>query len=154
MAQIHTYGTSSNAKLDQAHPEIARVMRRAIKMTPIAIDLTIVWTFRNKAEQNGIDPRFTNARWPSSYHNAELDDGTPCSEAVDFAPLVNGKIPWADTKLFAYVAGIIYAAAVIEDVELVWGCDFDNDGDTTDQSLADVGHFQRKKAAKRPPAET
>ncbi len=147
MAQIHTFGTSSNAKLDSCHEEIGRVMRRAIKMTPIAIDLTIVWGHRNKAEQNGIDPRFTNARWPSSYHNAEP------SEAVDFAPLVNGKIPWADTKLFAYIAGIIYAAAVLEDVELVWGCDFDNDGDTTDQSLADVGHFQRKKAAKRPPAE-
>jgi peptidoglycan L-alanyl-D-glutamate endopeptidase CwlK len=154
MAQIHTYGTSSNAKLDSCHEEIGRVMRRAIKMTPIHIDLTIVHGFRDKALQNGLDPRFTNARWPSSYHNAEDEDGNPMSEAVDFAPLINGKIPWKDTPIFCYVAGIIYAAAELEGVKLTWGNDFDNDGDTTDQSLADVGHFQRTKAAKRPPAES
>ncbi len=153
MAQIHTFGTSSNKKLDSCHEEIGRVMRRAIKMTPLWIDLTIVWGFRNKPEQNGLDPRFTNSRWPSSYHNAEDEDGNPCSEAVDFAPLINGKIPWRDTAIFCYVAGIIYAAAELEGVQLTWGNDFDNDGDTKDQSLADIGHFQRTRAARRPKAE-
>ncbi len=158
MAEIHTYGTSSRAKLATCHDELVLVMGEALKMTPLSIDITIVHGFRDKATQNGIDPRFTNARWPASYHNAEDDDGTPCSDAVDFAPYItlrNGKkgIPWTDVKLFSYVAGIIQAAASKLGIAITWGGDFDRDGSTEDQTLADVGHIQRTNAAKRPPAE-
>ena len=150
MSLNHHYGTASNAKLATCHNEIDRVMRKAIQMTPDWIDLPIVWGYRNKTEQNGLDPRVTNARWPESYHNAEDEAGNPCSDAVDFAPIINGKIPWNDTAIFCYVAGIIYAAAVLENVQLTWGNDFDNDGDTKDQTLADIGHFQRRHASPRP----
>jgi peptidoglycan L-alanyl-D-glutamate endopeptidase CwlK len=158
MADGHDYGTGSRAKLATCHNELALVMFEALKMTPAAIDITIVHGHRDKATQNGIDPRFTNARWPASYHNAEDDDGNPCSEAVDFAPYItlrSGKkgIPWADVKLFCYVAGIVYAAAHKLKIEITWGGDFDRDGSTEDQTLADVGHIQRTNAAPRPPAE-
>lgn len=153
MADHHSYGASSESKLDELHPDLVRVMRRAIKMTPPAVDLTIVWTYRNKQQQNSIPASNTNARWPESYHNAEDEDGNPCSEAVDFAPLINGKIPWKDDARFCHTAGIIHAAAQLEDVEIIWGNDFDQDGSTKDQSLADSGHIQRKNAAPRPPRE-
>ena len=111
-----------------------------------------------QGDQNAIDPRFTNARWPASYHNAEDEDGTPCSEAVDFAPYItlrSGKkgIPWTDIKLFSYVAGIIQAAASKLRIKITWGGDFDRDGSTEDQTLADVGHIQRTNAKPRPAAE-
>lgn len=133
-------------------------MRRALLMTPAAIDLSIIWGYRDKGEQNGLDPRVTNARWPQSYHNAVDHKGDPQSEAVDFAPWVlmpSGKmgIPWRDNNLFCMVAGIVLAAAFIEEVELTWGGDFDRDGHTTDQTLADLGHMQRTGAAARPKAE-
>ena len=158
MAEIHTYGTSSRAKLATCHDELILVMGEALKMTPLSIDITIVHGFRDKATQNGIDPRFTNARWPASYHNAEDDAGEPCSDAVDFAPWItlrNGKkgIPWTDIKLFSFVAGIIQAAASKLRIKITWGGDFDRDGSTEDQTLADVGHIQRTNADKRPPAE-
>ncbi len=158
MAASHDYGTASRAKLDMAHDEIVLVMTEALKMTPPAIDITIVWTYRNKTQQNGIDPRFTTKRWPESYHNAEDDDGEPCSDACDWAPYItlrSGKkgIPWTDVKMFSYVAGIIQAAAHKLGIEITWGGDFDRDGSTEDQTLADVGHIQRTNAAKRPPAE-
>ncbi len=158
MAEIHTYGTSSRAKLATCHDELVLVMGEALKMTPLSIDITIVHGFRDKATQNGIDPRFTNARWPASYHNAEDDDGTPCSEAVDFAPYItlpSGKkgIPWKDEALFCFVAGIVYAAAVKLGIEITWGGDFDRDGSTEDQRLGDYGHIQRRNAKRRPPAE-
>ena len=116
MAAFHNYGTSSNAKLNTCHDEIVLVMTEALKMTPPSIDITIVHGFRDKATQNGIDPRFTTKRWPASYHNAEDADGEPRSDACDFAPYItlrSGKkgIPWTDVKLFSYVAGIIQAAA-------------------------------------------
>ena len=155
MADFHQYGSASQAKLESCHPDLERVFKRALRMTPDAVDITIVWGFRNKAEQNSIDPRFTNARWPMSYHNAVNDFDEPLSDAVDFAPYItlrNGKkgIPWSDNKLFCLVAGIILAAASIEDVGLTWGGDFDRDGSTEDQTLADLGHVQRTNAAKRP----
>ena len=158
MAKHHNFGDASLRKLNTCHIELQRVFHTAIKLTPDAVDMTIVHGYRDKEAQNGIDPRFTNARWPASYHNARNDNFAPCSEAVDFAPwiiLKSGKagIPWADTKAFCLMAGIILAAAKMENVELTWGGDFDSDGSTADQTLADVGHVQRTKAAKRPPAE-
>ena len=82
-------------------------------------------------------------------------DGLPLSDAVDFAPWItlrNGKkgIPWSDNNLFCLVAGIVLAAASIESVSITWGGDFDRDGSTEDQSLADLGHCQRTHAARRP----
>jgi len=155
MADFHQYGAASQAKLESCHPDLERVFKRALRLTPSAIDITIVWGFRNKAEQNSIDARFTNARWPMSYHNATDDQGDPFSDAVDFAPYItlrSGKkgIPWSDNKLFCLLAGIILAAAELEGVELTWGGDFDRDGSTEDQTLADLGHVQRTNAARRP----
>jgi peptidoglycan L-alanyl-D-glutamate endopeptidase CwlK len=158
MADQHHYGTSSNAKLDTCHDELVVVMGEALKMTPPSIDITIVHGFRDKATQNGIDPRFTTKRWPASYHNATDDAGDPLSDAIDFAPYItlrSGKkgIPWTDVKLFSFVAGIIQAAAHELGIEITWGGDFDRDGSTEDQTLADVGHIQRSNAKPRPPAE-
>ena len=158
MADFHQYGTSSSAKLRTCHDEIVLVMGEALKMTPPSVDITIVWGYRNKGQQNAIDPRLTTKRWPASYHNAEDDDGEPCSDACDFAPwitLPTGKkgIPWKDVSLFAFVAGVIQAAASNLGIEITWGNDFDRDGSTEDQSLADVGHIQRTNAKRRPPAE-
>jgi peptidoglycan L-alanyl-D-glutamate endopeptidase CwlK len=140
------------------HDELVVIMSAALALTPPSIDITIVHGFRDKEQQNSIDPRFTNARWPASYHNATDDAGLPLSDAVDFAPWItlrNGKkgIPWTDVKLFSFVAGIIQAAAAELDIPITWGGDFDRDGSTEDQTLADVGHIQRTNAPKRPPAE-
>jgi peptidoglycan L-alanyl-D-glutamate endopeptidase CwlK len=158
MAASHNYGSASNAKLATCHDELVVVMGEALKMTPPSIDITIVHGFRDKQEQNGIDPRFTTKRWPASYHNATDELGVALSDAVDFAPYItlrNGKkgIPWTDVKLFSYVAGIIQAAAHELGIEITWGGDFDRDGSTEDQTLADVGHIQRTNAKPRPPAE-
>ena len=158
MSDQHDYGTASRAKLATCHDDLALVMFEALKMTPPSIDITIVHGFRDKVEQNGIDPRFTTKRWPASYHNATDDAGVACSDACDWAPYItlrSGKkgIPWTDVKLFSYVAGIIQAAAHKLKIEITWGGDFDRDGSTEDQTLADVGHIQRTNAARRPPAE-
>ena len=158
MADFHDYGTGSRAKLATCHDEIQLVMTEALKMTPPSIDITIVWGYRGKDLQNSIDPRLTTKRWPESYHNAEDEDGEPCSDACDFAPYItlpSGKkgIPWKDVSLFAFVAGIIQAAASNLGIPITWGNDFDRDGSTEDQSLADVGHIQRTNAKRRPRAE-
>jgi peptidoglycan L-alanyl-D-glutamate endopeptidase CwlK len=158
MAESHHYGTSSNGKLQTCHDELVLVMGEALKMTPASVDITIVHGYRGKDLQNGLDPSVTSKRWPASYHNATDDAGEPLSDAVDFAPYItlpSGKkgIPWKDEALFCFVAGIVYAAAVELGVEITWGGDFDRDGSTEDQTLADVGHIQRTNAAPRPPAE-
>ena len=158
MAAFHNYGTGSNEKLKTCHDELVLVMGEALKMTPAAVDITIVHGYRGKDHQNGLDPSVTSKRWPASYHNAEDDAGEPCSDAVDFAPYItlpSGKkgIPWKDEALFCFVAGIVYAAAVKLAIEITWGGDFDRDGSTEDQRLGDYGHIPRRNAKRRPPAE-
>ena len=158
MAQNHSYGPASNAKLMTCHDEIRVVMSAALKLTPPSLDITIVHGFRDKDGQNSIDPRFTTKRWPASYHNATDDAGDPCSDACDWAPWIrlrSGKmgIPWTDVKMFSFLGGIIQAAAAELDIAITWGGDFDRDGSTEDQTLADVGHIQRTNAPRRPPAE-
>ena len=158
MAAFHSYGTGSNARLSTCHDELRLVMAEALKMTPAAVDITIVHGYRGKDLQNGLPDIVTTKRFPESYHNAEDDDGEPLSDAVDFAPYItlpSGKkgIPWKDTALFCFVAGIVYAAAVKLGIEITWGGDFDRDGSTKDQTLGDYGHIQRRNAKRRPPAE-
>lgn len=155
MSDLHQYGPASRAKLESCHADLERVFKRALTMTPEAVDMTIVWGFRNKAEQNGLDPSVTNARWPESYHNTLDENDDPLSDATDFAPwitLPSGRkgIPWRDENLFCMLAGIVLAAAHIERVALTWGADFDRDGSTRDQTLGDLGHFQRTHASPRP----
>ena len=158
MAATHNYGKASNAKLATCHDELVLVMGEALKMTPPAIDITIVHGYRDKEEQNGLPDIVTTKRFPESYHNAEDEDGEPCSDACDWAPYItlpSGKkgIPWKDTALFCFVAGIVYAAAAKLGIDITWGGDFDRDGSTTDQTLGDYGHIQRRNAKRRPKAE-
>ena len=97
------YGTTSRRRIQTCHPSMQAVASRAIEITPV--DFTIIHGWRGEDEQNLLfRSGASQKRWPESTHNWKEHD-LPMSLAVDFGPLINGKIPWKDTHCFALVAG-------------------------------------------------
>jgi hypothetical protein len=139
------FGAKSEARLLTLHPDIQRVLRRAI----LIMDFSILCGLRNKQDQeHAVVNGYSNAPYPKSGHNCSLqDDGSydfKMSDAVDVAPW---PIKWPDIGkqtskeytrrmgLFYKLAGVIETCAAIEDVKLKWGGDFKN--------IFDGPHFER-----------
>lgn len=141
----HEYGAKSSSKLDTCHPQLATVARRALKISPY--DITIIHGWRGEEIQNALqESGASTKRWPDSRHNKSDDSRLPrpelTSDALDFAPWIDGDIPWDDTHIFAVIAGCFFAAAAELGVTLRWGGDWDSDGSTRDQKLMDWGHVE------------
>ncbi len=77
-----------------------------------------------------------------SMHNYELN-GEPCSLAIDVVPYFNGHVSWAERDC-AYFAGKVMEKARAMGIPLRWGCDWDSDNDTNDNTLNDLVHFELK----------
>jgi len=142
MSSPFKFGKASNDKLKTCHPDLVRVAELALSRSPV--DFTIVWGWRDAAQQNAmVAAGASKTPWPKSKHNATNQAGEPASNAIDFAPVVGGTIPWKDTHLFAVVAGVLMSAAVELGVRLRWGGDWNMNGLTTDQTFMDWGHVER-----------
>jgi len=142
------YGAGSQKKLDTVHPDLADVFALAITRTPY--DITIVHGWRGEEIQNALeDSGASTKRFPDSYHNQTTDPSIPdpeeVSDAVDFAPYIDGKIPWGETHIFAAIAGVVFCCAAELGVAIDWGGDWDGDGNTKEHKLQDWGHIQRRR---------
>ncbi len=139
------YGERSKAKLETCHPLLQQLAYKVLLVSPY--DITIIHGFRGEAIQNALyDSHASTKRFPFSRHNKsddkKLKDRLHKSDALDFAPWVNGDIPWLDTHIFAVIAGCFMSQAKIMDMKLRWGGDWDSDGSTQDQTLMDWGHIE------------
>ncbi len=142
--QHHKYGSVSESKLLTCHEDVQLIAREGLERSPY--DITIVHGFRDNHLQNKLFREgASKTPWPKSKHNRMLEntDGflQPHSWAFDFGPWIDGAVPWEDTHIFAFIAGIFIAVALDHDIAAVWGGDFDGDGSTKDQTLLDYGHI-------------
>jgi len=145
------FGAKSRRRLDTCCPQLRAVATRAIEITPI--DFTIIHGWRDAAQQDILfESGASKTPWPKSKHNFTQSDGSPWSLALDFGPLIDGRIPWKDTHAFAVVAGCFFAAAKMRGVTIRWGGDWDQDGSTTDQTFMDWGHIEIQLDDGRPDA--
>lgn len=140
----HKYGKSSEAKLITCHEDTQLIAREGLERSPY--DITIVHGFRDAHLQNKLFlAKASMTPWPQSKHNRMKADAIlnmqPNSWAFDFGPWIDGAIPWEDTHIFAFIAGIFISVAIDHDIVAVWGGDFDADGSTKDQTLLDYGHI-------------
>ena len=79
-------------------------------------------------------------------HHLPNADGM--AEAVDLLPYpynVNGVDVWQDKQRFAVLAGLMYAAAALENVPIRWGGDWDFDGNNADSTFHDMPHFELRR---------
>lgn len=119
--------STSLAKLDGVHPDLVKVVKRAIQITPI--DFRILEGRRSPARQKQL-----KAAGASTILNSRHITG----HAIDFAAMVDGKIRW-DWPLYPRVAMAFKQAAKELGIEIVCGVDW--------KKFPDGGHIElsRKK---------
>ena len=100
-------------------------------------DISLVSGYRDREEQNTLfENSFSKLRFPDSKHNRK-----PCL-AVDLQPY---PYPKDECKLWGalgYIAGRAMAIAAEEGIDIIWGGDWDRDGDLTDQTFDDLFHIE------------
>jgi peptidoglycan L-alanyl-D-glutamate endopeptidase CwlK len=119
-----TYRFSSRSKrrLQGVHPDLVRVMHRALEITPV--DFTVLEGLRTVSRQ-----RKLYATGKSKTMNSRHLTG----HAVDIAPYVNGSVSW-DWNDYYPLATAVKRAAALEGVEVEWGGDW--------KSFPDGPHWQ------------
>lgn len=115
-------GTRSLQRLKGVHPDLVRVVKRAITLTEI--DFTVLEGKRTLARQ-----RQLVAAGASQTLNSRHLTG----HAVDLGALVNGKVRW-DWPLYHKIYKAMKQAAEIEKVKIEWGGNW--------KSFKDGPHYQ------------
>ena len=105
-------GATSLARLKGVHPDLVKVVKRAIELTPI--DFTVLEGLRTKERQKQLVAKGAS-KTMNSYHIT--------GHAVDIVPLVDGKVTW-DWKYYHQLAPIMKQAAKELGVNITWGGDW------------------------------
>lgn len=124
------FSERSKKKLESCHFKLQELFNEVIKY----FDCTILEGHRDEQRQNELfETGFSKVKFPDSKHNKFR------SEAVDVAPY---PINYQDRDRFYYFAGFVKGIAATKGINLVCGCDWDNDTDLHDQTFMDLCHFQ------------
>lgn len=118
------FGLSSKSlkRLEGVHPDLVKVVKRAIEITPI--DFVVIEGLRTKERQHYLVAKGAS-KTMNSYHLT--------GHAVDIAPLVDGQASW-DWKYYNQLAPAIKQAAKELGVDITWGGDW--------QKFKDGPHWQ------------
>ena len=107
-------GARSRANLIGVHPDLVRVVRRAIEITEI--DFTVIEGRRTLARQKQLVAKGASKTMRSRHLTGH---------AVDIAPYVGGRIRW-DWPLYYPLAETIKQAARDVGVPVEWGGDWES----------------------------
>lgn len=105
-------GNTSKARLKGVHPDLVRVVEKAIEISPI--DFTVLEGLRTRQRQLELyNQRATRTMRSRHIHGF----------AVDIAPLIDGKVRW-DWPLYDQLSAVIKKAAQLLNVPIEWGGDW------------------------------
>ncbi len=139
---VYRFSQKSEERLKTLHPDMARVVRRALSFQ--VMDFTVLETLRDQARQE----LMVKTGASTTLNSRHLANAGGLAEAVDLLPYpynVNGIDVWQDKQRFAVLAGLMYAAGVIENVSIRWGGDWDFDGNNADSTFHDMPHFEIRR---------
>lgn len=106
---MYRLGERSRRNLQGVHPDLVRVVQRAIQITKQ--DFVVIEGFRTEARQ-----RELVAKGASRTMNSRHLSG----HAVDIVPWVDGTISW-DWKFYSEIRNAMVTAAAELGVEIEWG---------------------------------
>lgn len=130
MAEHHKYGTKSKKILSELHPDLAKVMVRALELSKYDIGLTEGARTQERQKQLLEEGATTTL---NSEHFVR-EDGH--AYAVDFIGYKIGKNNF-DPSLLRKIAGYIFQAAFELNVPIEWGGHW--------ESFSDMPHIQLAK---------
>ncbi len=143
------FSKTSLKKLETCHPDIQKVMHEAIKH----YDFTVGFGHRTPEEQLALFKKgraYSDGKWIKVGRIVTNLDGTykkskhnyNPSLAIDIMPY---PVDWKNIDRFIELKDVVFKAAETVGVELVWGADWDGDGDIAEHSLQDYPHYELKK---------
>jgi peptidoglycan L-alanyl-D-glutamate endopeptidase CwlK len=154
-----SFGSSSTAQLDTLHPDLRRVLERAIQL----VDFSVTEGRRSIQTQivylrRGVTRTIDSRHIPRDEDGEYKPDGL--SEAADLTPWQPGVNPWPlpgdpegvvrkKVSRFYFLQGVLYAVACEEGVDVRLGVDWDSDLDFFDQTFDDLGHIELRRPRRR-----
>lgn len=111
--KYHRFGSISEKNLRGVHPDLVRVVRHALDISPV--DIRVIEGLREMERQRQL-VRNGSSQTLRSRHLT--------GHAVDLAPIINKSIPWQDWQLFELVSLAMKRAAEELSVPIIWGGDW------------------------------
>ena len=111
-ADLYAFSARSEHRMQGLHPDLVRVVRRALELTPV--DFAVVEGVRTKKKQAELVK--AGASWTMNSRHLT-------GHAVDLAPYIGGTIRW-DWPPFRVMAQAMQKAAEELAVPITWGGDW------------------------------
>jgi peptidoglycan L-alanyl-D-glutamate endopeptidase CwlK len=133
-------GSQSRARLKGVHPQLVRVVERAIELS--RVDFMVLEGVRTPERQKQLyaqgrtrpGPKVT---WTLTSNHFVKADGF--GHAVDLVPW---PVDWSDLKKFDAIAHAMFAAADEIGIKIRWGANWDRDGKPRARGESDSPHFE------------
>lgn len=120
-------GTRSLTRLSGVHPDLVKVVKRAIEITEV--DFTVLEGLRDLKRQKLLFKQGAS----TTLNSMHLPNKQGLSRAVDLGALVNGSVRW-DWPLYYRVADAMKRASVELSIPIIWGGDW--------RTFKDGPHFE------------
>lgn len=136
----YALGAKSLERLAGVHPDLVRVVRRAIEISPV--DFKVIEGVRTPERQRELYAQGRTkpgpvVTWTLKSNHFKQADGY--GHAVDLLP---APYDWKATGPFDVMAKAMFAAAKELGVRLRWGADWDRDGKPRERGEGDSPHFE------------
>lgn len=131
------YSKASLAKFEGLHPDLVRVLNHVAEICPPELDFKILNGIRTIEEQK---------EFVKEGKSKTMDSRHLRGMAVDVCRLKDGKATW-DIPEYAKLAEVFKQASRDLRVPIIWGGDWDNDGDYKDETFIDADHFELYRKA-------
>ena len=131
---IWKFGTRSEQNLYNVHPNLARVVRRALKFANK--DFGVIDGLRSiEVQRSHVMSRKSRTMNSRHLHGC----------AVDLAVYVDGKIVWEPEDVYEELARTMFQAAHVEGLVIEWGGHFGRFEQGRYKPFLDLVHFQLPK---------
>jgi len=139
----YSLGPTSRKRLIGVDTRLQAVVRRAIGITKQ--DFTVVEGLRTRARQKEL---YAQGRTkPGDIVTWTLNSKHILGLAVDLCPFNNGELDWTAGVNFDEIAAAMFQAAKELATPIVWGADWDRDGNPRERGETDSPHFQLAQEA-------
>ena len=130
---MNVWGKKSYKEYLGCHPDLQWLLDELLQ----DVDISIIQGHRGKEEQNYyFDIGTSKVRWPYGSHNSNP------SRAVDIQPHPRPSSEINMAPALGYIAGRAVEIGKKRNLEVIWGGDWNHNGDLTDQSFDDLFHLE------------